>query len=459
MLKVLELFGGIGATTAALKNLGVDFKVVDYVDIDKYATMSYNAINGTDFVAQDIRMWCKPHMHPDLIVHGSPCQDFSFAGKNAGGDEGSGTRSSLMWETVRIVKKLKPKYVIWENVKGVLSKKNRHNFDLYQNTMAELGYQNYYQVLNAKDYGTPQNRERVFTVSILGGGEFHFPEARPLTVRLKDVLEKEVDEKYYLSDEAVEKLTVATFHQANYKSRVQSGDVCRTLCAGDYKDPACVEVAGRIEKDGWFDQMKRVYNPEGISPTLTTMGGGNREPKIIDYIYNNREPREYEEYSSTFRAGRAGLKVAEPVIAASRGRNPENPSDRTVGAPTVQRLEFQTEGVSNTITTVAKDNYVVEPITTRGKDIASTVRATYSKCGTGRNIVKNITNGLGHEGVIEPGLRIRKLTPKECWRLMARSDEDFEKAAKVCSSTQLYRQAGNSIVVSVIESILRELLK
>ena len=211
-MKVLELFGGIGACSKALERLGIDYEIADYVEIDKYAVASFNAMHGTNFEPQDITTWDKD-IEVDLIMHGSPCQDFSVAGKQAGGDEGSGTRSSLMYETLRIVGKLKPKYVIWENVKNLLSKKHRHNFDAYIEAMSELGYVSKYQVLNAKDYGVPQNRERVFTVSCRHNGDtniinsfnadFEFPEKQPLTKRLKDILEENVDEKYYLSDAAL----------------------------------------------------------------------------------------------------------------------------------------------------------------------------------------------------------------------------------------------------------------
>ena len=209
MIKVLELFAGIGACSKALERLGIEHEIVDAVEIDKYAVQSFNAIHGTNFEPQDITKWDKD-IECDLIMHGSPCQDFSVAGKGAGGDKDSGTRSSLMYETLRIVEKLKPKYVIWENVKNLLSKKHRHNFDAYLDAMRELGYTNYYQVLNAKDYGVPQNRERVFTVSILNGGKFEFPPKQELTVKLKDILEKEVDEKYYLSDEQVASFKAST---------------------------------------------------------------------------------------------------------------------------------------------------------------------------------------------------------------------------------------------------------
>lgn len=230
MLRVIELFGGIGAMTEALKRLGIDFKVVDYVEIDKYACASYNAINGTDFKPQDVCEWDKD-IECDLIMHGSPCQDFSLAGMQKGGDKGSGTRSSLMWETVRIVNKLKPKYVVWENVKNVISEAHWHNFEKYLNTMASMGYANAWQVMNAKDYGVPQNRERVFVVSVLNGKtiyeafnlfgdtekklDFEFPKPFPLTKKLKDVLEDDVDEKYFLTDELVESFQKSANEQKN----------------------------------------------------------------------------------------------------------------------------------------------------------------------------------------------------------------------------------------------------
>ena len=205
MIKVLELFGGIGACSKALERLGIDYEIADYVEIDKYAVKSFNAMHGTNFEPQDICKWDKD-IEVDLVMHGSPCQDISLAGLQKGADEGSGTRSSLMYETIRIVKKLKPKYVIWENVKNLISKKHKHNFDIYIEILQELGYRSYYQVLNAKDYGIPQNRERVFTISIRNDieKEFIFPPKQELKLRLKDLLEDNVDEKYYLSEKNID---------------------------------------------------------------------------------------------------------------------------------------------------------------------------------------------------------------------------------------------------------------
>ena len=204
-MKVLELFGGIGACSKAFKRLGIDIEIADYVEIDKYAVKSYNAINGTNFEPQDITKWDKD-IEVDFIMHGSPCQDFSIAGLNKGGDKDSGTRSSLMYETIRIVDKLKPKYVLWENVKNLLSKKHIHNFKNYISIMNELGYNSYYQVLNSKDYGIPQNRERVFTLSIrqdIDNGTFTFPKPMELELKLKNMLEDNVDEKYFLSEKMI----------------------------------------------------------------------------------------------------------------------------------------------------------------------------------------------------------------------------------------------------------------
>lgn len=158
-LKVLECFGGIGACTKALKRLGVNHEIVDYVEIDPYAVKSYNAINETNFEPQDITKWDK-NVEVDLIMHGSPCQDFSSSGKQAGGVKGSGTRSSLIYETIRIVEKLKPKYVVWENVKNSLKEPHIQVVNDYIEQLKKLGYTSSYTVTNATYYGVPQERER-----------------------------------------------------------------------------------------------------------------------------------------------------------------------------------------------------------------------------------------------------------------------------------------------------------
>lgn len=393
-MRYLSLFSGIGAFEKALKNIGVNIELVGFSEIDKYAIKSYCAIHGVDESLNlgdisKIDLDSLPN-DIDLITHGSPCQDFSIAGRLAGGDKGSGTRSSLMWCTVDIVEAVRPKYVVWENVKNLLSAKNRHNFDGYLEIMDKLGYNSYYQVLNAKDYGIPQNRKRVFTVSIrkdIDSG-YEFPEKIELTKKLKDVLEKDVDEKYYLSDKIIAGLIANTV-----TTRVEA---CRS-------EDNCIQVVGKLDIKG-HDCIKRVYSGDGIAPTLTDMQGGNRQPKVL---------------------------IDEPVIAASRGRNLDKPGDRTSGIPTEQRLEINKQGISNTITTVQKDNYVIEPCLKIKEATKAGYKEAYAGDGvniSGRmkyqrgNVQKEMTQTLmttgSERGVVTPDMRIRKLTPRECWRLM-----------------------------------------
>lgn len=173
-MRILELFAGYGSQALALENLGIEF-TSDIAEIDKYAIQAYNQIHGETHNWGDITKIDETKLpYYDLITYSSPCQDFSVAGLNKGGDKDSGTRSSLLWECERIIKAVKPKYLLMENVKNLVGKKHKHNFNAWLKTLEELGYNNYWQVLNAKDYGVPQNRERVFVVSILGGGSICF---------------------------------------------------------------------------------------------------------------------------------------------------------------------------------------------------------------------------------------------------------------------------------------------
>lgn len=176
MVQILELFGGIGSPRCALRNLGIPTKAIDYVEIDENAVRSYNAMfaEELEYRTQSVVGW---NLKPDILIHGSPCQDFSIAGHQKGAEEGSETRSSLMWETIHIIQNMgewKPKYVIWENVKNVLSKHMIGNFNRYQLEMKNLGYSNSYEVLDAREFGLPQARERVFTISVLDNEPFDF---------------------------------------------------------------------------------------------------------------------------------------------------------------------------------------------------------------------------------------------------------------------------------------------
>ena len=469
-ISIIELFAGIGAQVAALKRLGVDYKVVGISEIDKYAIQSYNAINGSTFNYGDITKI--PMLdYADLWTYSFPCQDLSVAGKQAGISEG--TRSGLLLHVERLLETAvlignQPKYLLLENVKALVSKKFKPDFDRWLQKLESLGYNNYWQVLNAKDYGVPQNRERVFVVSIrkdVDTKSYKFPEKIPLTRRLKDVLEPVVDEKYYLSQDKVDKLVM------------------------------------NMDKE--------------VSNTIRC-GGGSLD----------------------------GKHTWDIVACASRGRNPDNPSDRTAGAPTEQRLEVNQTGCSNTITTVEKDNYLLEPLhikeatqkgyneayegdsvsldqpnsTTRRGRVGNQISNTLTcSCNTGVIQLGNLINTDSFGGnpqagrvystddvsptlntmqggqrepkildeqnkyirkdgcvgtlttdgsspkhnnrVIESNYRIRKLTPLECWRLMDFTDEEFYAAQlSGVSNSQLYKQAGNSIVVAVLQAIFKELL-
>ena len=407
MLRVFEAFAGYGSQSIALRNLGIEYEVVAISEVDKYAIKAYEAIHGPTNNLGDIsKIDPKDIPDHDLFTYSFPCQDLSVAGKQAG--LGKGTRSGLLYECEKIIEAKKPKYLLLENVKNLVGKKFKPQFDEWLDYLESLGYTNYWQVLNAKNYGVPQNRERVFVVSILGKHEpYKFAEKIPLDKCIADILEDEVDEKYYINK---------PFHLVNKGHQAE------------------LDIKGQ-------DCIKRAYSTDKTAPTLTTMQGEMREPKVLipqatkkgyiemdlpgvcDLSYPNSKTRrgrvqEGGKVSPTLTTASQDICYIElPCICASRGRNPENPSDRTPGAPTEQRLEFNTKGTSNTITTVQKDNYVVEK--------------TY---------------------------RIRKLTPRECFRLMGMRDDDINKIqAAGISNTQQYKMAGNSIVVDVLEAIFKNL--
>ena len=197
MIKILELFGGIGAPRKALINLGIEHKAIDYVEWNEKAVRSYNAMFDNDYKPESVVGY---NLKPDILIHGSPCQDFSIGGKQYGGNIADGTRSSLMFETLKIIEGLgdwKPRVVIWENVKNVLSRKMVGAFSHYLSDMEALGYTNSYEVLDARDYGIPQARERIFTVSRLDPKPFNFNNLETKPMRsIHEFLETDVAEHY-----------------------------------------------------------------------------------------------------------------------------------------------------------------------------------------------------------------------------------------------------------------------
>lgn len=204
-LRVFEAFSGYGSQSMALRNIGVPHEVVGISDIDKYAVMGYNATHEPTKNYGDICNidWTEvPDF--DFFTYSFPCTDISNAGQQAGFEEGTGTRSSLLWECKKAIEAKHPKYLLMENVKAITSEKFLPGLLKWQEYLTRQGYTNFVEILNAKDYGVPQNRERCFIVSILGDAWYNFPDPIPLTVRLKDVLEENVDEKYYLDQSRVD---------------------------------------------------------------------------------------------------------------------------------------------------------------------------------------------------------------------------------------------------------------
>lgn len=574
-LRLIELFAGIGSQTQALKNIGVPHKVVAISEIDKYAITSYMAIHGETKNLGDIRE-IEKLPDADMWTYSFPCQDISVAGKGAGIKEG--TRSGLLFEVERLLNVADetgtlPKYLLLENVKNLVGKKFRADFDAWLGFLEKLGYTNYWKVLNAKDYGIPQHRERVFCVSIRGEHKpFVFPEPRVLELRLRDMIDEKVEERYYLKESTIRSILTSHFNQRRDSIRPPEG-LANTLCARDWRGPQCVQVGEIVgEKyDKMHDISKRVYAPSGLSPTVHCQQGGNTELKIAEnFDMGDEKPKEERFFKQAVEAvlenevevgdtvdafnkriNKSGLcptittrpegfKTAilpivkddreDPVILAMRGRNPEDPSDRTPGIHLEQRLEANEKGLCNTLTSVQKDNLVMEKgdyvarcyrefVEKKGyipekfvaynrtevgdiaptltgqccspsgssavlmmeKDVEPTVAVkvatkqgyeeaskgdyvniTYPGSKTkrgrvGKGMAHTITCGDGN-AVITENVRIRKLTPRECLRLMGWKDEQIDKiqSAKV-SGTQQYRQAGNGIVVQVLEAIFNAL--
>lgn len=235
-MKVLELFGGIGAPRKALVNLGIPHQSIDYVEIDEKAVRSYNAMfhNLDKRKPNNVIGW---DLCPDLLIHGSPCQDFSIAGKQKGANEGSGTRSSLMWETIKIIKNMgvwKPRVVIWENVKNVLSKHMINSFNKYLEEMRNMGYTNSFSILNAKDFGIPQHRERVFTISILGDKKFDFSSLKTKEMRpIEEFLSDTYEEKHLVTQPSMLKKISVT---GSFRLHIIK-DHCKTITTKQMRSP------------------------------------------------------------------------------------------------------------------------------------------------------------------------------------------------------------------------------
>lgn len=488
-MKLLSLFSGIGAFEKALDYLNINYQLVNYCEIDKYASKAYSLIHN---VSEDMNLGditkvdtSKLPSDIDLISYGFPCQDISLAGKQQGmfNDDGSKTRSGLFFEALRIIEDTKPKIAIAENVKNLVSKKFNAQFQVVLQSLEEAGYNNYWKVLNAKDYGIPQNRERVFIVSIrkdIDPGSFDFPKPFKLGLRLKDMLEDEVDEKYFLSDKMIEYIVANNEKWEGSKKSVVNKSVATCITTGEgtrrcdasnyivkglpeNTDIKLIQVGQMYgtEKEP-NPQAGRVYDPNGLSPTMDSCSGGNRMPKILireatkkgyavaeegDGVYLNRPHQKrgvvQKGMIQTIKCNGNDLGVVVLGNYSPSGHNASRIVDSNGLAPTVM------------------DNH--------GTVTATVVAAAQRGRGEGwkqeievsdREVANAITTVSKDSMVALDGLRIRKLTPKECFRLMAFEDKDIDCLIdNKISNTQLYKMAGNSIVVDVLKYIFKELFR
>ena len=502
-------------------SLEKNWELVNFCEFDKYATKSYCAIHNADESKNlgDITKVDETELDDfNMICGGSPCQDFSVAGKqkgsvwtckdceheynpltvhwskrdccpNCGSKNIDKTRSSLLVEYLRVVRANKPNFGIYENVKNIVGKQFKDTtFKLFTDELEEYGYNVYWKVLNAKNYGIPQNRERVYLLFIkkdLDNCEFKFPEPFDNGSRLKDLLEDEVDEKFYISDEKVGRFITNLNDKKSLlydpcqvkregKSREYS-EYAPTLTSRDYKDPRlvnenAVKQVGNIVNTGNWDnpQRGRIYSSEGCSPSLNCCGGGGLEPKIvcgIDKSYNRPQlieiancitSREDRGISNRKQEGTAVLKIGN-INPSGNGMNGSVYSE--VGlSPTLTTNKG--EGNKVAINQATKQGYIE-------CEVGGVADLSYPDSKTRRGRVQDNENTsptitATETGIcrIESPIRIRKLTPRETFRLMGFSDEYFDAAQKVgISNSQLYKQAGNSIVVDVLYYIYVELYK
>lgn len=499
------------------------WELVNFCEFDKYATKSYCAIHDVDESKNlgDITKVDENELDDfNMICGGSPCQDFSVAGKqkgsvwtckecgheynpltvhwnerdkcpNCGSENIDKTRSSLLVEYLRVVRANKPNFGIYENVKNIVGKQFKDTtFKLFTDELEEYGYNVYWKVLNAKNYGIPQNRERVYLLFIkkdLDNGKFEFPEPFDNGLRLKDLLEDKVDEKFYISNEKVNRF-ITNLNDKNSllydpcqvkregKSREYS-EYAPTLTSRDYKDPRLVnenvvrQVGNISDCNGAWDnpQVGRVYDVSGCSPTLNTCSGGGHEPKVItgiDKSYNNPKfietancitSREDRGVSNRKSEGTAVLETPNISYCLDSNYYKGTTIEQYMNK---HRRQLIVENNKVAIKQATKQGYIE-------CEVGGVADLSYpdNKTRRGRvqdngNISPTITATETGICKIESPIRIRKLTPKECFRLMGFSDKDFDVAHKVgVSNSQLYKQAGNSIVVDVLYYIYVELYK
>ena len=440
-LRLIELFCGIGAQAKALTNLGIKYEHWLACDFDKYAIQSYNAVHGTNFnpsditklTASDLNITDTEHYNY-LLTYSFPCQDLSNAGKGRGMEKGSGTRSGLLWEVERLLNECTelPQCLLMENVPQVHGVKNKEHFDKWIAFLESKGYSNYWTDLNAKNYGIPQNRNRTYMVSVLGEYSYEFPQPVPLELNLGDLLEKEVDEKFYLSEKAIQGRANSQFNQYKLERNIVSDkDVHPTILARYEGAPTLV--------DETKSELKKQLCKELLENGLVEEGD------VIRHSYTNNRLNNGVE-----NMGRTECKEKLSPTLDTRCD--------CLGVVVKEPSELQKEVCNQAMEKGLMTPYDIIDYTYSNARLGEIMNGKLkTKNSQDNQIANTLTCNAENMGVCVPELRIRKLTPKECWRLMGFADEDVEKAAKVCSNSQLYKQAGNSIVVNVLMAIFKEL--
>lgn len=551
-IRVFEAFAGYGSQSMALRRLGIDYEVIGISEIDKYAIQAYMAVHGETPNYGDIsKIDWKEVPDFDFLTYSFPCTDISSAGLQKGLEEGSGTRSSLLWECKKAIEAKKPKYLLMENVKALTYKKFRPYLEKWLDYLKDLGYTNFAKVLNAKNYGVPQNRERIFVVSVLGCADYSFPEGFELDKRLKDVLEKDVDESFYLS----EKNTFLARNEKNkakgngFKFEPTTGDVIASTIGTHSNDRDCdnyVYVVGNTNPSG-HGMNGNVFDSNGLCPTLTTNKGEG--PRILESVptgfsskekkYGNKrvqslvdsgkisghEVQFLDAYNQTVSDICGTIKTTVDSSCLSFISEPINQALIIKQATKKGYIEIPPGGVfdasypeSLTRRGRVQDNGKVSPTLTAGGEppclyegtevkifqsprgfnkgaILDNCSAITSSRWQDNNFVveskiiqvgnlvedkgfKNpqrgrVYNPIGISpnidtmggGNLQPKIiegftnyRIRKLTPRECFRLMGVSEKDIDNIQQSgISKTQQYKMAGNSIVVDVLYYIFKKM--
>lgn len=458
-------------TIDQIKRLGEEKQRVIYNNL----IATHNLVSVCNCHASDLEI-SDTDKYTYIMTYSFPCQDLSLAGKGLGMEKGSGTRSGLLWEVERILDECKgnlPQILLMENVPEVIGTNNSEHFSQWVAKLDSLGYKSKWEILNAKDYGVPQNRARCFMVSWLGNYYYDFPKKVKLEKRIKDILETNVDEKYYLNDDTIERISKWKSQQQPLDHILNDNSCSPCLTArgggeehsgmilyGEIKCNCVGMLGGKYEK--LHDIARRVYDTNGIAPTQHTCGGGNLETKIID------DNRFFKQAFETVQENECS--IGDTIDAYNKKVNQSGTSPTITTRP---------EGFKTAILVVDGFNQSIRADQTCFGTITRNVGADLKRNGQGLIEIEPLafdeqngyirqdgtvgtltTDGSSpkHNNRIIENLRIRKITPKECGRLMGVRDKDIDTMAVNQSNSSQYHLYGDSIVVDVLMAIFGQML-